>query len=304
MIFPKVFSITVTPAHLIRLLLPLFIVLLCCCPQVSAQTDPAYFDSLQKKLIKDGFDTKTIQALYKLEDVQFDFDAVSRYFVHQEGKLNYDQFTEKEPIEKAREYLETHAAVFKQVETDTGVDPKAITAILLVETRLGTYFGSGSILNTLSTMASLEEPWVLEAFWKKVPAKRRLERSAFEKKAATKSGWAYKELKALLNYAKREDMAPEKIIGSYAGAMGIAQFMPSNALTLAVDGNQDGRVDLFDHPDAIASVASYLKRYGWKPNIKRKAAYDVIMHYNHSSYYANTVLKIIDKLGESGMHKK
>jgi membrane-bound lytic murein transglycosylase B len=247
----------------------------------------------------DGFDPETIEALYQLETVHFDLNAVSRYFIHQEGKLNYDQFTEKAPIQRAKDYLKTHEAAFNRVETDTGVDREVITAIFLVETRLGKYFGAGSILNTLSTMAALDEPWVLEAFWEKVPSERRLERAKFEKKAEDKSGWAYGELKALLKFAKRENIAPEEIIGSYAGAMGITQFMPSNALSLGVDGDQDGRVDLFDHDDAIASTANYLKHHGWKPGMDRDAAYKVILRYNYSRYYANTILKIMDLLKES-----
>ncbi len=280
-------------------LVAISILLLCVCSLAAAQTDPSYFASLEKRLVKDGFDPDTIRTLYGNKEVQFDFEGVSRFFVHQEGKLNYDQFTEKGPIQKARDYLKAHAAVFNRVQADTGVDPAAITAILLVETRLGIYFGSGSILNTLSTMAALKEPWVLEAFWDKVPPERRLSRQEFEKKAESKAEWAYDELKALLTYAKKEDMAPEQIIGSYAGAMGISQFMPSNALSFGMDGDQDGRIDLFDHADAIASVANYLRHYGWKPGISRKAAYKVILHYNHSSYYANTVLKIMAILKES-----
>ena len=299
MISPPPLTVAVNTVSLKKILLPLLIILLCICPGVSAQTEPAYFEGVQKRLAEDGFNPDEIKTLYQIETVRFDNDGVSRYFVHQEGKLNYDQFTQKEPIQKAMDYMGVHAEIFDRVSADSGVDQEVITAILLVETRLGKYFGSGSILNTLSTMASLKEPWVLEAFWEKVPSKRRLERAAFEKKAASKSEWAYKELKALLNYTDRENMAPEKIIGSYAGAMGIAQFMPSNALSLAVDGNRDGRVDLFDHSDAIASVANYLKRYGWKPGIDGDAAQKAIMHYNHSTYYANTVLKIMELLKES-----
>jgi membrane-bound lytic murein transglycosylase B len=303
MISPPALTAIVNSVCLKKILLTLLIALLCICPQVSAQppgqTQPDYFGALQERLVEDGFDSETVQALYGVETVAFDHDGVSRYFVHQEGKLNYDQFTQKEPIQKARDYMGTHADIFERVSTDSGVDREVITAILLVETRLGSYVGKGSILNTLSTMASLKEPWVLEMFWDKVPPKRRLERAAFEKKAASKSEWAYKELKALLKYTDRESMATADIVGSYAGAMGIAQFMPSNALSLAVDGNKDGRVDLFDHSDAIASVANYLKRYGWKPDIDRDAAKKVVMHYNHSTYYANTVLKIMDLLKES-----
>jgi len=274
----------------------LSIVILCTWFPAAAQSNINYFESLQKRLTQDGFDLNTIQALYKEETVQFDFKGVSSFFVYQEGTLNYDQFTEKAPIQRAGDYISAHKAAFDRVETDTGVGREVITAILLVETRLGDYFGSGSILNTLSTMAALKEPRVLEAFWEKVPPERKLSRTAFEKKARDKSDWAYGELKALLKYAKRENMAPHKIVGSYAGAMGIAQFMPSNALTLAVDGNRDGRVDLFDNEDAIASVANYLEHHGWRPGLGREARYKVILHYNRSSYYANTVLKIADLL--------
>jgi membrane-bound lytic murein transglycosylase B len=165
-----------------------------------------------------------------------------------------------------------------------------------VETRLGEYVGSGSILNTLSTMAALSDPQVLEAFWEKVPAERRLERTAFEKKAKQKSGWAYDELKALLKYAKRENLSPETIVGSFAGAMGIAQFMPSNILAYGQDGNGDGRINLYEDADAIYSIAAYLKNYGWKPGIDRKQASKVVYHYNHSKYYVNAILKIADLL--------
>ena len=269
-----------------------FIAILCAWLPATAQSDIDYFESLQKRLVEDGFDPDTIRVLYDNESIEFDFKGVSRFFVHQEGKLNYDQFTEKAPVQKARDYISTHKATFDRVETDTGVGRELITAILLVETRLGGYIGSSSILNTLSTMAALNEPRVLEAFWEKVPPERKLTRSKFDKKARDKSGWAYGELKALLKYAKRENMAPQKIVGSYAGAMGIAQFMPSNALALAVDGNRDGRIDLFDNEDAIASVANYLSHHGWRPGLSREATYKVVLHYNRSSYYANTVLKI------------
>ena len=89
------------------------------------------------------------------------------------------------------------------------------------------------------------------------------------------------------------------VTGSYAGAMGISQFMPSNALKLARDGNGDGRTDLFDHADAISSVASYLKHYGWRPDQSEKQAYKVLLRYNYSRYYANTILKVAGLLAEN-----
>jgi len=128
--------------------------------------------------------------------------------------------------------------------------------------------------------------------WEKTPSSRRLSREKFEKKADRRSAWAYRELKALIQYAGRERIDPVSLHGSYAGAMGICQFMPSNVIVYARDGNNDGKIDLFDHADAIASAASYLKHYGWRPGIGPKKAFKVIRQYNHSDPYVKTILKI------------
>ena len=62
------------------------------------------------------------------------------------------------------------------------------------------------------------------------------------------------------------------------------------------DGNNDGRINLFDDADAIASIAYYLKKHGWRPGIDRQQAKKVIYHYNHSQRYVEAVLKISDLL--------
>ena len=145
-------------------------------------------------------------------------------------------------------------------------------------------------------MASLKEDNARQHLWGLLPEKRRLPRDKFEKKADKKSGWAYNELKALLNYAFDAGIDPTAIRGSYAGAMGICQFMPSNISRLAADGNGDGRVDLFNHEDAIASVAKYLRHHGWKSDQGYDKAYKVIKRYNNSRPYAETILTIAKHL--------
>jgi membrane-bound lytic murein transglycosylase B len=152
--------------------------------------------------------------------------------------------------------------------------------------------GTHSIINTLSTMASLTEARPREHLWDKLPKARRYERSKYDQKADKKSAWAYRELKAFLTYTSQHQIDPISVKGSYAGALGIAQFMPSSILAYGQDGNGDGRIDLFQDADAIASIASYLKHFGWKPGIDNKKAYKVVYHYNLSKYYVNTVLKI------------
>jgi len=151
-------------------------------------------------------------------------------------------------------------------------------------------------LNSLSSLSAFADPAVRNEFWKNFKRKDEISRPDYEKRAIRKSKWAYRELKAFLEYTQREKFDPVGIQGSYAGALGIAQFMPTTLMAYARDGNQDGVIDLFTHADAMASIASFLKRFGWKPGIDTEKAKKVIYRYNHSNYYVNTILKISELL--------
>ena len=147
-------------------------------------------------------------------------------------------------------------------------------------------------MNMLSTMASLYDSNVRDMFWNETLKSQKLSRKRYEKWTRKKSNWAYNELKAFLKYTARENIDPVTVYGSYAGALGIAQFMPSSILAYAKDGNNDGQIDLFNHADAITSIASYLKHFGWHPGIDKKGAKKVIYRYNKSNYYVDAILKI------------
>ncbi|MDM8515921.1 lytic murein transglycosylase [Desulfobacterales bacterium HSG16] len=263
---------------------------------IAAEKKFDYFSTLQKRLVKDGFIKKGINALYKKPQVSFDTKGVSLYFVHTESKLNYNQFLDQKNIKKARAYMKKYKKELAFAQKTYGVDKEVITGIALVETRLGTYVGKRMVINILSSMSALSEKKVREKLWADIKDRTELTKKKFEAKAAKKAGWAYKELKAFLNYTTKEKINPLNINGSYAGAMGICQFMPSNILPLAKDGNGDGKINLFDHADAVASIANYLKRYGWKPGLTQKQAFKAVYSYNHSKYYVNTVLKIAKAL--------
>jgi membrane-bound lytic murein transglycosylase B len=254
------------------------------------------FKALQEKLIKDGFQADKIRKYYQNPQVSFERRSVSLFFVHSEAKLNYDQFTNDWAINRAKKYMQKHQAQLDKTEKAYGVDKRVITAIILVETALGTTLGKSSTLNTLSSLSAFEDPAVRQEFWEKFKRKDEITRKAFEKRAIRKSAWAYKELKAFIQYTQNENFDPVVIQGSYAGALGIAQFMPTTLLAYARDGNQDGVIDLFTHADAMASIASFLKRFGWKPGVETEKAKKIIHRYNHSDYYVNTILKISDLL--------
>ena len=262
----------------------------------TANTNGDQFQALQKKLVKDGFNSDKIARLYSRPQVFFEADGVTILFTYSEAKVDYDQFANDWSIGKAKKYMAEHRQDLDRVDKKYGVDRRVITAILLVESGLGKNTGKRSTLNSLSTLASLMYPDIRSSFYKQIPAEKRPPRKKFEKSAKRRSKWAYGELKAFLKYAYKEGMDPAEIPGSFAGAMGYAQFMPSSILAYGKDGNGDGTVDLLTHPDAMASIANYLKRHGWKPGISRKKQEKVIYHYNHSDYYVKTILKIAERL--------
>lgn len=264
--------------------------------QSAAQEKPDYFAVVRQRLVTDGFSPEAVSQLYGRPEVFLEADGVSRFFVHSEAKLNYDQFTTPESIQKARAYMREYRVSLESAETTYGVDPRVITAILLVESRLGTVSGSRSCLNILSTLAALSDPEMREAFWRIIPDERRISRTHYDERVQKRAEWGYRELKALLRYAEREKIDPAGITGSYAGAVGFAQFMPTSILAYAQDGDMDGGIDLRTHADAIASIANYLKRHGWQPATSREKAEKVVHTYNPSSYYVNAILKIADLL--------
>jgi len=255
-----------------------------------------YFASLQERLIDDGFDKDMLHQIYIRPEVIFETKGISLYFVHHESKVRYEQYTDKLLIKRARAYMKKYQGALADAGKTYGVEPDIITAIILIESQFGKLLGKRSVINTLSTMASLYDPEVREVLWQKISNTPELDRATFEEKADGKAKWAYRELKAFLNHVNGEGYDPIGINGSFAGAMGISQFMPSNIPELAKDGNGDGRIDLFNHADAIASIAYYLKSHGWRPGIDRAKAEEVIYHYNHSERYVAAVLKISEIL--------
>lgn len=255
-----------------------------------------YFGTLQEKLVSEGFEREKIAKIYKSPQVFFDTKGVSLFFVHREAGLNYSQFPSALSIAAAKIYMKSYEEELSKAEATYGVDREVITAIILVETKFGQSLGKRQVINTLSTMASLLDANVRNRFWKEISGSTKLSLEAFEKKAFDKSSWAYRELKALLRYTEREEIDIFEIPGSYAGAVGIPQFMPSNIMRYAADGNMDDRIDLFVHADAIASIANFLKKCGWYRGIDDEKAKKVIRQYNPSSYYIDTILQVAQKL--------
>jgi membrane-bound lytic murein transglycosylase B len=148
------------------------------------------------------------------------------------------RFLNERRINKGVEFFGQQAQWLARAEKTTGVSQEAVLGILGVETRFGEITGTFRVLDALVTLGFDYPP-----------------RAEFFRS----------ELQEFILLAREEKIDPRKALGSYAGAIGSPQFMPSNYRKLAVDGDGNGRRDLWTSwPDIVMSVANYLKVNGWQ----------------------------------------
>lgn len=229
-----------------------------------AQIDPLHQDNflkLQDDLKKQGFTDDEIITVFS--DSRF---HLYPQILARTGKgMNYMSrrfgLLTRASIKRGKNVLVRYRDYLKEIERNYGVDKEVIIAILRVETNFGATTGIYPILNSLTTMAIIEN--------------RRME-------------WARREVVELMNFCKIQNRDPYSIRGSWAGAFGISQFIPSSYVHYAVDGNGDGKIDLSTMSDALASVANYLKSHGWERDRPREK-WQAIYAYNHCDNYVKAV---------------
>lgn len=194
-----------------------------------------------------------------------------------------------------RDFLAAHAAAFDVAEQRYQVPRSIAVSLLFVETRLGKVLADvkENAFYTLASMAVTRTPESISGWLPKMKDYEK-HRDWFEQTMPRRADWAYKETRALVVYMTREGISPDQLPSSVYGAVGLCQFMPSNIDVYGADGNGDGRVNLFEIPDAVASLANYLYRHGWRTGLDRARQHKILMAYNHSSVYANTILALSD----------
>ena len=194
--------------------------------------------------------------------------------------------------QRCRDFLAAHSRYFARARQEHGIPPEILVSLLFVETRLGTAIGGGAnALYTLASMASSTRPGQIPDRLAELPDDG-THRDWREELMRKRSEWAYKEVKALVLYARRGGLDMKNMPGSYYGAVGYCQFMPTNIEPYGVDADGDGIVNLFDMGDAIASVANFLGKHGWKAGLNRKGRHAVLKRYNHVDIYADTILEL------------
>lgn len=199
---------------------------------------PAYVESLKEEALANGISEDTVNRAFA--EVELYQRAVSADRNQPEFTLTLDTYLPRAvPDWKVRqgiEKYEEHRELLEEIATEYGVQARFIVALWGVETNYGGYTGNFKVISSLSTMAYEGRR---EEFFKR-------------------------QLMQALEIIDAGHIEPEQMIGSWAGAMGQTQFMPSSFLAYAVDYDQDGKIDIWNSQgDVFASAANYLSSAGW-----------------------------------------
>lgn len=197
----------------------------------------AFADEMQRK---HGFDAAWLDGILAdaasqpriIELISKPAEAVKPWYEYR------DHFLTQERIDAGVAFWTEHRDEVAKVAKDSGVAPHVIIGILGAETYFGRITGKYRVVDALSTLAFDYPP---------------------------RASYFRAELEQFLLLARDEGFDTKAVLGSYAGAMGNGQFMPRSYREWAVDGDGDGRRDLWGSwPDVIASVAHYLSDHGWR----------------------------------------
>lgn len=205
---------------------------------VSLADHPALVRFIDSLVEHYGFDRAALQRLFAAASVQPRIVAAMQqprearpWYAYRRGFLN------EERVNLGVRYWRNHQETLARAERVYGVPPELIVAIIGVESRYGIHQGSHSVLDALLTL-TLDYPRRADFF--------------------------RNELEEFLLLTRELHLDPSKVKGSYAGALGIPQFIASSYRHYAVDFDNDNQRDLFgDSDDAIGSVANFLNRHGW-----------------------------------------
>ncbi len=217
-----------------------------------------------------GISNKTLDSA--LAGVEEDATVVKLDRKQPEGQITLEEYVAKTVTERrvrlGRQAMHDYKEMLADIGKRYGVQPEYILALWGIETDYGNYTGNFSVVQSLATLAYEGR------------------RAAFFRS----------ELMNALRIIDRGDVKPDAMIGSWAGAMGNCQFMPSTYLKYAVDYDGDGKRDIWTTPgDNFASIANYLHGLGWNARIathhngQETSNYAALLQWNKSRYFATSV---------------
>jgi len=216
-------------------------------------TRPEVRDFIMEMHEKHGFQTKRLRHVFsRIEPVPAVIQAILP--PSDPGVRSWQayraRFVEPKRIALGLKFWRRHAAALAVARDQTGVPEEIVLAIIGIETIFGRHTGNFGTLAALATLAF------------DYPA---ADPPGDPRHSASRAALFRRELEQLLLLARETGRDPLTYKGSYAGALGLPQFLPGSIRRYAIDGDQDGRIDLVSSPgDAIASVANFLKEHGWE----------------------------------------
>jgi membrane-bound lytic murein transglycosylase B len=257
---------------------------------------PSFYQPLIYRLFQDGFDLEFTTKLFSDSRSEF-IPAVTTISLYpNEIPERYAQFLSAESILLSKKFLRSHFNTLRQMEKRFQVDKEVAVAILLVESRFGENIGRYRVIPTLASITLMDSSEILR---KNCGALLQFDPESscewIESRSRRKAEWAYQELKCFLNIIRQEKIDPLEVYGSHAGAMGIAQFIPSSYLNYALSQKSLGDW-LSSREEAIFSIGNYLGSHGWKKTLPVQKKKQILWYYNRSEPYVETVLKVSQKI--------
>lgn len=251
---------------------------------IAQQSDVAY-RLVREKLSGADIPRAFIDSAFSHPSVQI-HDEIADKFNNPWEKKPYNQYrrlfvTEKR-IAKGSKFYSAHKKTVDAVSDRFGVDPYLLLSITGVESNYGEHHSQYSVFNALYSIVHT---------------------------LPRKSNWAAVQLSEYLSLCYQNKMDPHSVSGSYAGAFGFGQFIPSSFNSYAVDFDGDGVRHHLEWPDVIGSIANYLKKNGYSGRDFSKGSpnWKSVWAYNHSENYVKAVLELREELKtaiESGQAQK
>ena len=236
-------------------------------------------DNLQGSHIPDAF----VREAFTHSDIQIHSEIAERFAKPYEKKTweEYRKiFVKESRISAGVKFYKENIELINMVATEYRIDPFIMITIAGIESNYGSHHSQFSVFNSLYTQIH-EMP--------------------------KRAKWASKELAEFIKYCFNDQLDPQEIGGSYAGAFGFGQFIPSSFNRFSIDFNEDGVRQPYDWPDVLASIANYLRRNGYNPNSsnyeKNGDIWKSIYAYNHADNYVMAVLELTEEIRKRSLNK-
>lgn len=252
----------------------------------------AGWEYISEKLKQDGVDEQLLHQVYDGVLVP-QFDMVPFKLKPVESHAMYKGFLAKKSIEKGKFCKKVFARQLEEVEKLFDVDPSVVISLLYVETRCGKNVGKEAVVNRLSRVASVKDPKNLQKFYEILHNEDpTITYEDLEERATYLEETFYPHLLALYILHAEGALSLFSLKGSTAGAFGWPQFLPLTVYRYGIDGDNNGRIDLFTPNDAILSIGHFLAAHGWKAGMSEEEKRAIIWQYNKSEPYIDAVLEL------------